>query len=71
MIRDHRMGKHCTHVSLMWKGFAEFITMMKTEAVIPEELYVSARKLMQVMSKKYIMVESALKSFEKKSFKTL
>ena len=65
------MGKHGTHVSLMWKGFAEFITMMKTEAAIPEGLYMSARKLMQVMSKKYIMVESALKSFEKKSFKTL
>ena len=53
MIRDHRVGKHGTHVSLMWKGFAEFITMMKTEAAIPEGLYMSARKLMQVMSKKY------------------
>ena len=47
------MGKHGTHVSLMWKGFAEFITMMKAEAAVPEELYVPARELMQVMSKKY------------------
>ena len=47
------MGKHGTHVSLMWKGFAEFTTMMKAKAAVPEELYVSARKLMQVMSRKY------------------
>ena len=53
LMKDHRMGKHGIHVSLMWKGFAKFMTEMKARTAIPDKWYNQARKLMQIMSNKY------------------
>ena len=53
------------HVALMWIGFANFITKMQETTPINDNYYVRARKLMQVMSKKYIYGEEVVKLTEK------
>ena len=47
LMKDHRVGKHGIHVSLMWKDFAKFMTKMKVKTDIPDKWYNQARKLMQ------------------------
>ena len=58
-IKDHRgIGTttdeaHGIHVSLMWEGFAEFISMQTSTTPIPYSYLEHARKLREVVSLRY------------------